>query len=58
MFKDKLWIMGGTEDYYFGDASSLKNDVWCSADGATWECVNRCARRGSLSLSLRARACV
>ena len=43
VFKDRLWIIGGTEDYYFGDESSLKNDVWCSSDGATWECVSSCA---------------
>ena len=24
-------------DYYFGDARSLKNDVWSSADGRTWK---------------------
>lgn len=36
-FKDKLWILGGTENYYFGDESSLKNDVWSSTDGKTWK---------------------
>lgn len=35
-FNDKLWIAGGTENYYFGDAKSLKNDVWSSGDGKTW----------------------
>ena len=34
-----MWILGGTENYYFGDNTSLKNDVWSSADGKTWECV-------------------
>ncbi len=29
-FKDKMWILGGTENYYFGDDKSLKNDVWCT----------------------------
>ena len=38
-FQGKMWLLGGTEDYYFGDAASLKNDVWCSADGATWQQV-------------------
>ena len=38
-FKGKMWILGGTEDYYFGDASSLKNDVWSSADGKDWTLV-------------------
>jgi hypothetical protein len=37
VFKGKLWILGGTENYYFGDANSLKNDVWSSADGKTWK---------------------
>jgi hypothetical protein len=32
-----MWILGGTEDYYFGDAKSLKNDVWSSADGKHWK---------------------
>ena len=39
VFQDKLWILGGTEDYYFGDESSLRNDVWCSTDGRTWHQV-------------------
>jgi hypothetical protein len=36
-FKGRIWILGGTEDYYFGDRRSLKNDVWSSADGRTWQ---------------------
>jgi hypothetical protein len=36
-FKGRMWILGGTENYYFGDARSLKNDVWSSADGRTWK---------------------
>ena len=36
VFKKRMWMLGGTESYYFGDASSVKNDVWSSADGATW----------------------
>lgn len=35
-FKDKMWILGGTEDYYFGNEKSLKNDVWFSSDGKAW----------------------
>jgi len=35
-FKGRMWMLGGTEDYYFGDRKSLKNDVWSSADGRTW----------------------
>jgi hypothetical protein len=37
IFKGKLWLMGGTENYYFGDAKSIKNDVWYSSDGKNWE---------------------
>lgn len=36
-FKGRLWLLGGTENYYFGDRSSLKNDVWSSADGKDWK---------------------
>ncbi len=39
VFKDRMWVVGGTENYYFGDATSLKRDVWSSADGITWECA-------------------
>jgi len=35
--RGRLWMLGGTENYYFGDAKSLKNDVWSSADGGTWK---------------------
>jgi len=37
-FKGQMWILGGSENYYFGDGTSLKNDVWSSADGKTWKC--------------------
>ena len=43
VFQNKMWILGGTENYYFGDDSSLKNDVWSSSDGKTWECVTPAA---------------
>lgn len=36
-FKGRMWILGGTENYYFGDRKSLKNDVWSSADGRRWK---------------------
>lgn len=36
---DRLWVMGGVQKYYFGDDADLKNDVWSSADGVTWEQV-------------------
>ncbi len=37
MFQDKMWLLGGTENYFFGDVKSLKNDVWYSSDGKTWK---------------------
>jgi hypothetical protein len=37
VFKDRMWVLGGTEDYYFGDKNSLKNDVWSSSDGKEWK---------------------
>ncbi len=36
-FQDKMWILGGIENYFLGDDTSLRNDVWCSTDGETWE---------------------
>lgn len=36
-FKGKIWLLGGTENYYFGDKSSLKNDVWYSSNGKDWK---------------------
>jgi hypothetical protein len=39
VFKDRMWLLGGIQKYYFGDDSDLKNDVWSSADGVTWECA-------------------
>lgn len=35
-FKGKLWVLGGTTDYYEGDTTSLLNDVWYSEDGKHW----------------------
>ncbi len=35
-FKGRMWLLGGTENYYFGNEASLKNDVWSSANGRTW----------------------
>lgn len=36
VFRDRMWLLGGTENYYFGDDTSLRNDVWSSADGEHW----------------------
>ncbi|MFZ4101665.1 MAG: hypothetical protein ACOYKR_06895, partial [Sphingobacterium thalpophilum] len=35
-FKGKLWLLGGIENYYFGDQTSLKNDVWYTLNGRDW----------------------
>ena len=36
VFDDRMWILGGTENYFFGDQSDLRNDVWYSCDGKQW----------------------
>jgi len=36
-FRGRMWLLGGTENYYFGDDKSLRNDVWSSADGKEWK---------------------
>jgi hypothetical protein len=36
VFDDRMWILGGTENYFFGDRDSLRNDVWYSSDGTNW----------------------
>lgn len=38
-FQGQMWLLGGTENYYFGDEKSLKNDVWSSVNGRDWTCV-------------------
>jgi len=36
-FKGKIWILGGTENYFFAKGTeALKNDVWYSSDGQNW----------------------
>lgn len=42
-FRDRIWVLGGSENYYFGDAASLKNDVWSSGNGRDWELVTAAA---------------
>jgi len=32
----RMWLLGGNEQYFFGDESDLCNDVWSSADGKEW----------------------
>lgn len=36
VFRDKMWILGGVEQYFHGEERHLRNDVWCSSDGANW----------------------
>ena len=36
VFRGKMWILGGAERYFDGQKRHLLNDVWCSADGASW----------------------
>lgn len=36
-FQQKIWLLGGTENYYFGDNQSLKNDVWSATNGKDWQ---------------------
>jgi hypothetical protein len=43
VFQDKIWILGGTENSYFGDQNSLKNDVWSRTDGREWQQVTESA---------------
>lgn len=35
-FQGKVFLLGGIENYYFGDQKSLKNDVWVTEDGKDW----------------------
>ncbi len=37
VFQGRMWLLGGTQNYYFGNEKSLKNDVWSSADGKAWK---------------------
>jgi hypothetical protein len=43
VFQDQLWILGGNEQYYYGDEKTLKNDVWSSSDGVNWTQVSAAA---------------
>lgn len=43
VFDGKMWILGGSEQYFFGTDKSLRNDVWCSSDGKEWKEVTAAA---------------
>jgi len=36
VYKDRMWIIGGD-----GNQRHYQNDVWTSADGRSWTCVNK-----------------
>lgn len=36
-FKDRIWVLGGIQKYYYGNEKDLLNDVWSSPDGVKWE---------------------
>lgn len=35
----RMWLLGGSEQYFFGNDSHLRSDVWSSADGRDWTCA-------------------
>lgn len=37
VFGSRMWILGGTENFYDHSETLVKNDVWCSADGRSWD---------------------
>ncbi|MGD7706655.1 Kelch repeat-containing protein [Microlunatus sp. Y2014] len=39
VFDDRVWVLGGTENFYDDSEANLRNDVWASADGESWELV-------------------
>lgn len=39
VFNGRIWVLGGTENFYDDSEPNLHNDVWCSADGVTWDLV-------------------
>ena len=40
VFKDQIYIIGGTKDYHHGDDASYLNDVWVSNDGLHYSLVS------------------
>lgn len=37
VFKGRMFVLGGTSNFYEMNADTLSNDVWSSSDGVTWE---------------------
>ena len=36
VWRDRMWILGGTENFYEDSETTLKNDVWSTVDGRDW----------------------
>jgi len=47
VFRDRIWIMGGTENWYDDNESTVKKDIWSSADGKAWELQSSAAPWGA-----------
>ncbi len=39
VFKGKMWVLGGQQQYHHGTPQDLQNDVWSSSDGGHWQQV-------------------
>jgi hypothetical protein len=37
VFKNRMWVMGGTSSFYQNNDTTLMNDVWSSSDGKNWK---------------------
>jgi hypothetical protein len=37
VFKGKMWVLGGTSDFYHNNDTTMMNDVWSSSDGKHWK---------------------
>jgi hypothetical protein len=37
VFRNRMWVLGGTSDFYQNNDATLLNDVWSSADGKEWK---------------------
>lgn len=36
VFKDRIWVMAGTDNFYEDNEQTLHNDVWTTSDGREW----------------------
>lgn len=37
VFKNKMWVLGGTSDFYHNNDTTMMSDVWSSSDGRHWK---------------------